>query len=318
MRKGVFLNGTVVLIAMMLLPSLLSEQNKQPVSKKPSISKYLSDINRKPLVIGHRGDSEYYPENTIPAFKSAIRRGVDMVELDVFSVKSEQGQKLVVIHDPTVDRTTDGTGIVWNFSLEELNQLDAGGWFDTQFKGVKIPTLEEVFQEVGGSVLVNVEIKYEQGGRIQGCHIEKEVIRLIEKYNLTDSVIISSFNYETLRAVRNLSKDAYIGVLSEESESNLDVVSLCKAIGAISYNPDGRYTTRELVERLHSANILVIPWVYKDENTQTTMTRMLNLGVDGFFANDPKLLHEIVESRMPHRTNSILVRTMQYVVEMSV
>ena len=113
-----------------------------------------SEIKR-PLVIAHRGYREKYPENTLAAFNAAVDAGAPMIELDVSLTKD---RKLIVIHDDTLDRTTDGIGPVSEYTLAELKRFDAGSWFGTCFKDEQLPALEEVFDAVGGQVLLNIEI----------------------------------------------------------------------------------------------------------------------------------------------------------------
>src|SRR5690606_28189003 len=108
------------------------------------------------LVFGHRGAKAYAPMNTIPAFELAAEQGADGIELDVH--RSKDGHA-VIVHDFTVDETTDGNGTVTEMTLAQLKELDAGSWFGEGFHGVQIPTLDEVFEAVGERLLINVEIK---------------------------------------------------------------------------------------------------------------------------------------------------------------
>ena len=116
-----------------------------------------SNKNFKPSwIIGHRGYPAKYPENTLAAFEAAIEAGAVMIELDVMLSRD---RKVVVIHDATLDRTTNGKGSVADLTLAELKQLDAGSWFDAQFVGQQIPELSEVLDLVNGRAYVNIEIK---------------------------------------------------------------------------------------------------------------------------------------------------------------
>lgn len=114
------------------------------------------------MVIAHRGFSGQAPENTLASFQKAVELGSDMIELDVRFSKDGQ---VVVIHDDTIDRTTNGRGKVADYTLKELKQFDAGSWFAPQFSGERIPTLKEVLELVKGKVLVNIEIKDESPGQ---------------------------------------------------------------------------------------------------------------------------------------------------------
>ena len=108
----------------------------------------------KPLIMGHRGFQTHYPENTMVSFMAAVDAGAQFVELDVTLTNDRQ---VAVIHDDTVDRTTNGTGPVLNYNLKELQQLDAGGWFHPRFAGERIPALMDVLVQVSGKAYINLE-----------------------------------------------------------------------------------------------------------------------------------------------------------------
>ena len=159
------------------------------------------------LIYGHRGASAYAPENTLEAFQLAMNMGADGFELDVHM--SSDGH-LVVIHDETVDRTTNGTGFVRDFTLEQLKALDASNGM-TAYRGAKIPTLEEVFNLVRHTKhIVNVEIKTDE------CFypgMEEKCLELTARMGLEDRVIYSSFNHFTLMKLRQMKPDVRLGML---------------------------------------------------------------------------------------------------------
>ena len=140
------------------------------------------------LVFGHRGARAYAPMNTLPSFELALAQGADGVELDV---RLTRDCEMIIMHNETVDETSDGEGRVADFTLAELKALDAGSWFGEAFKGVRVPTLDEVFEAIGRRTRINVEIKAE-GLRSDG--IEQKVANAIRRHNLLRSVIVSSFN----------------------------------------------------------------------------------------------------------------------------
>ena len=159
------------------------------------------------LIFGHRGASGHAPENTLEAFRLALEMGADGFELDVhLSLDGE----LVVIHDETLDRTTDGTGYVRDLPLAKLKELDASNQIPG-FHGVRIPTLGEVFELVRGTgCLVNVEIKTDE------CFypgIEEKCLALAKEMGVEDQVIYSSFNHYTLLKLRQLKQDVKTGML---------------------------------------------------------------------------------------------------------
>ncbi len=162
---------------------------------------------RHPQIFAHRGAREAAPENTLPAFARALEMGVDGIELDVHLSKDGQ---LVVIHDFTVDKTTNGHGPVGNFSAAELAQLDAGSHFSTDFAGVGVPTLEQVFDLVGNCCRINVEIKSED---YSGGNQVEPLVASIQRRNLYDQVLVSSFNPITLIKLRWFDPKVQLGLL---------------------------------------------------------------------------------------------------------
>lgn len=168
-------------------------------------------------VFAHRGSKGTHPENTLAAFQEALRVGSDGIELDVHL--SRDGIP-VVIHDETVDRTTDGTGWVQEQTWQELSQLDAGTWFDPRFQGERIPTLAEVLQllrQSGFTGSLNIELKTDQ---IQYKEIEERVWETVQA-NLGDfAVVFSSFHYPTLERLKRLFPSAAIALLFSEVGRN--------------------------------------------------------------------------------------------------
>lgn len=159
------------------------------------------------LIYGHRGASGYAPENTLPGFRLAMEMGADGFELDVHM--SADGE-LVVIHDETVDRTTDGTGFVKDLTLAQLKELDACNGMEA-YRGTRIPTLAEVFDLVRDSDhIVNVEIKTDECFYPQ---IEEKCLALAREKGVEERVIYSSFNHHTLLRLRQLKPDAKLGML---------------------------------------------------------------------------------------------------------
>ena len=139
-------------------------------------------------IFAHRGASAYAPENTMAAFKLAIRQGIFWIELDV---KLSADNVVMVIHDQSVDRTTSGNGLVNNFTYSELKKLDAGSHFDIAFREEPIPSLEEVFIEIRKFTLFNIELT---NYRSPNDTLPVKVADLISTYRMNERVLISSFN----------------------------------------------------------------------------------------------------------------------------
>lgn len=161
------------------------------------------------LLFGHRGARGLAPENTLPSFRLAKEIGVDGVELDVHLSKDNA---VVVMHDDTVNRTTNGKGRIRDMTLEEIKALDAGSWFGEKWRGTKVPTLEEVFNELGRDMLYKVEIKHSY--RVYPG-IEERVLEAVERKGLRDRVQIISFDFDSLERVRQLDRDIKIGLIIE-------------------------------------------------------------------------------------------------------
>lgn len=163
------------------------------------------------LVFGHRGASAYAPMNTLPAFELAVEQGAHGVELDVWLSKDGY---LVVIHDALVDGTTDGSGHVRAMTLAQLRELSAHAQFSETFRGVRIPTLHEVFEAVGNRLFINVEIKSET---TTTNGVEQVVAKTIARFGLQHRVIVSSFNPLALRRFRRVMPEVPIGFLHDEA-----------------------------------------------------------------------------------------------------
>jgi glycerophosphoryl diester phosphodiesterase len=238
-----------------------------------------SMYNGSTLVFGHRGASAYAPMNTIPAFILAAEQGADGIELDVH--RSKDGHA-VIVHDFTVDHTTDGSGRVDAMTLAELKALDAGSWFGDSFVGTRIPTLNEVFEAVGQRVYINVEIKSESP---ETDGVEQLVADVIAQYNMQERVIVSSFNPLTLKRFRDILPDVAIGFLYAPGMP-VDTQSLMKQL---DLTHQARHPYHEMIDRIY------MEWA-KDEsyrvNTWTVndparAVELRNLGVDAIITDKP-------------------------------
>ncbi len=240
---------------------------------------------KSPLVIAHRGYSKIAPENTISAFKLAVRFKADMIELDVRITKDGTP---VVIHDSKVDRTTNGTGKVKNFYLWDLRELDAGSWFDHKYIGEKIPTLKEVFDAVGVKIPINIEIK---SASIKDKLTEK-VLAVIYENEIANNVLISSFDPRVLKNVRKLTREIPTGFLYHYPIYFNPVKTLLK-LGANVLIHNYKFTTPKLVEKLHNAGFKIFVYTVNNPNH---ILKMIKIGVDGIITDDVKLTRRILNS----------------------
>ncbi|GGE22856.1 glycerophosphoryl diester phosphodiesterase [Marinithermofilum abyssi] len=236
-------------------------------------------------VYAHRGFSAMAPENTMAAFQRAVDAGADGVELDVHLTKDN---KVVVIHDETVKRTTDGTGKVRELTLEELRRLDAGSWFDPEFKGEKIPTLEEVLQLVAEhGMKINIELK---NNRVIYPELEQKVANLLQQYGLVKQAVISSFNHYSLKVMKQVQPEIDTAILY--MEGLVDPWVYAKHAGATSLHPYWYTVVEEVVKGCQKENLPVRPFTV---NQPKGMRRLLQLGVDAIITDKPDVLREEME-----------------------
>lgn len=164
------------------------------------------------LVFGHRGACGHAPMNTLPSFRKVVEIGADGTEFDV---RLTRDGHMVIIHDPSVDDTTDGSGIVSEMSFAEIRELDAGAWYDGEFRGTRIPTLDEVLETLGKSMVINIEIKsevYHPDG------VEAQVAEAIRRHGIDDLAIVSSFNPLVLRRFYKIAPHVPIAYLHHPAE----------------------------------------------------------------------------------------------------
>ena len=236
-----------------------------------------------PWIIAHRGFKKKYPENTLFAFQAAINAGAQMIELDV---TLSRDRRLVVIHDATLERTTNGQGPVHDYTLEELKQLDAGSWFHPDFAKQRLPELGEVLDLVDGRVVTNIEIK---SNAYEPCHptdaIEKQVVDLVKQKQVREGVLISSFNADILSQISELIDRPTLALISEKPADD-HTLKTCERLKAFSWHPDHRILTHQQVQLMHDAGIRVFPY---NVDTLRAYRQMLAINVDGVITNNPLL-----------------------------
>ena len=246
----------------------------------------LNEINnfKPPWLIAHRGYRASYPENTLIAFKAALDADVPMIELDVTLSKD---RKLVVIHDATLERTTNGHGQVNNYTLKQLKKMDAGSWFNPDFAGEQVPELSEVLDLTNGRALVNIEIKPHSYEAHQPTDsIEHQIINLIHSRSIADFVLISSFDLKILRRLTRINHSPALGLISRQP-ADRDTIEKCNQIGAISWHPNHQILTHDQVKMMHAAGIRVFPY---NADTADEIRRVVDMGVDGVISSDPLLV----------------------------
>lgn len=159
----------------------------------------------RPLIIGHRGSAGEAPENTLGSFALALEQGCDGIELDVHVTKDNQ---IVVCHDFTLERTTNGKGWIYQMTAGEIRNLDAGSWHSEKYRGEKVPLLEEVFDLVPPGILINIEAKHAYEGRMEALLLE-----FLRRINRFEHIVISSFDHKCVARIKRAEPEAQIGLL---------------------------------------------------------------------------------------------------------
>ncbi len=241
------------------------------------------------LVIAHRGFSGNAPENTLTSFKRAMEAGSDVIELDVHL--SKEGE-VVVIHDDTLDRTTNGKGKVVDYTLKELKQFDAGLWFGNQFSGEKIPTLEEVLGLARGRIRINIELKREGLGNYSVGDLANQALQEVQKMGMEEQVLFSSFDPSPLKRMREDHPRIQVAFLY-----NKDWNSPEEILGGSSFSI---LTCRKSVlnssniSKAHQEGIKVNVYTL---NTEEEMQQFLKIGVDGIITDYPDRLINVLQKR---------------------
>lgn len=247
---------------------------------------------RRPWVLAHRGVSRFFPENTLEAFRAAVAQRADLIELDV---SLSHDRVPVVIHDETLDRTTNGSGRVADHTVTGLQALDAGSWLGPEHQGVRLPTLEAVFQEVGGQIAINVELKPEGFEAAPGADaLEQQVLALIQSHGLEETVVISSFEHRFFPRIRAVEKHLPLALLYETLPAAEVALAACQDWDAAAVNPNAKGVEPTWIAAIHQGGRRVLPWTVDDPEE---MRKLLGWGVDGLFTNDPQTLQAVLDSR---------------------
>ncbi len=241
-----------------------------------------------PTIFAHRGASAHAPENTIAAFQCAVDQGAAAIELDV---KLTLDRVPVVIHDPTVDRTTtNGKGRVNQLPLDQLKELDAGSFFSEQYKGEKIPTLEEVFEAVGNKLLINVELTNYTS---LNDGLTDLVADLVTKHHLENSVMFSSFFPLNLSRVQKLLPNCPVAILALPGTPGIFARSFIGSWFSPSLlHPYVTDVNDAMIQREHLHNRKVNVWTVNDP---LDMARLYEWKVDGIITDDPLLANKILQ-----------------------
>lgn len=227
----------------------------------------------EPLVIGHRGAMGHETENTLASIQKAMDFNVDMIEIDVFKIKTGE---IMVFHDVLVDRLSDGTGRIENFDMEGIKELNLIG-------GHKIPSLVDVLQLMDNKVALNIELK--GSDTAEAVNVITNSFIKDKDWDL-DNFIISSFKWDELRRMREVNNNIKIAVLTDEDP--LEAISTAKELNAEAINPDYKTLTPENVGKMKEAGLKIYTWTV---NEPDDIKKMKDYRVDGIITNYPERVH---------------------------
>lgn len=238
---------------------------------------------QQPIVIGHRGASGEAPENTLAAFALALEQGAEGIELDVQITKDGE---IVVCHDLTLDRTTNGSGLICEHNWEELNSLDAGIWFSEAFTGERIPHLRQVFELVPRGHLINVEVKHAYEGRM-----EKALLAFLDEMDRWEDIVISSFDHKLIHGMKQAQPNAKVGLLY--AANLIDHAAYAKQLGVevFSLHPYHHCINKEDVVAAEAAGLAVYPYTANDV---ADYKRLTAAGVTGIITDYPARLRNLL------------------------
>ena len=244
------------------------------------------------IVFAHRGYSGNYPENTILAFKKALELNVSHIELDVHKSKDNQ---LVVIHDEDIENTFNGKGLIKDYTLSQLKSFTCKNPQFMKNLDCRIPTLREVFELISNTnIKVNIEAKTD----LIDYKLETDILNLIYEYNLSDRVLISSFNHECINTFKSLDNTIKYGCLYHPKKyilSKYKIIEHAKKLNLYSINISKWCVNKKIVNLAHENGLKVFVYTI---NTRKLIKKMIKCGVDGVFSDYPELINKIIKSNI--------------------
>lgn len=248
---------------------------------------------KKPIIIAHRGFSSQYPENTLVSVKKAIDAGCDSVEIDVHQTRDE---RIVVIHDDSIKRTTKGKGEVLDLDYDTLQKYDAGSWFDVKFKNEYVPSLEEIMEVIAGQVNIIIDIKY---GSERYPNFERNLVNIINHYEDVADIIVSSYKITVLSKLNNYNSDLQLAKLISPGEMwrTLFDSNLRKFGNKLDFIkeilPHYTFINAGFISWARDREFKIFPYTVNDERT---MRNLIERGVDGIITDSPDKLYELLKN----------------------
>ncbi len=249
----------------------------------------MSETLPKPFVCGHRGASGHAPENTMAAFRLAQKMGATWLEFDV--QLSADGIP-IILHDDTLERTTSLAQPLKPSDLtrDELKELDAGSWFSDEYRNERLPTLDEVLQEFGQVMGLNIEIKSRVGVEVDNG-LEQKIAQSVRRFNLQERVVISSFDPFRLTSLHRYDPELRLGALytgrAHDYPAGFDPFLMAHSFEAVALHPPRQKVNAKLIEQARRENLEVNTWTVNEE---ADMQRLIGLGVDMIITNYPDRL----------------------------
>jgi glycerophosphoryl diester phosphodiesterase len=249
----------------------------------------------RPLSVAHRGHSIAYPENTLEAYRKAIELGIEMIECDVNITRDGQ---LVMMHDSTLDRTTNGAGRVSGATWAEIQGLDAGGKFKQEFVGVKVPSTEEtllLFKEAG--IFSCIEVK--GANTDESNRIALGLVEMFVKHNMLDTAFLSSYDHDALHLAQSKCSELLVAPerLPDDAPANPpDALRQAKDFSAPVLQHQYTVLNVDVVRVLHENEIAVWSWSTTDE---PSMVFSIELGADALMGDDVQLMLEVLNRMRP-------------------
>jgi glycerophosphoryl diester phosphodiesterase len=271
--------------------------NKKADPNYPKVHPKFYNQKYPVAVIAHRGFDDRAPENTMVSFRKAYEVGASMIELDVHLTKDGE---VVIMHDITIDRTTNGNGFVKDKTLDELKQLDAGSKYSKVFAGEKIPTLDEVLAFAKDKISVNIEIKSEavsDNTPKPGTGIEEKVVNIVKKYNMEEYVMVSAFKGKALKRIKAFSPKISTGLLMVSDglfRSHIEYVSTVKADAVHEFS---KFVSKSDISKSKKYNIRENVWTVNDPHT---MGKLIDRGVSGLITDRPDLAIRVLSEKFPN------------------
>jgi glycerophosphoryl diester phosphodiesterase len=272
------------MIVMLLLAGFLSADGSADDSARPARQLVLSD---RLLIIAHRGASADFPENTLPAFAAGVEAGADLVELDY---RHSADGVPVVLHDETLDRTTDARRLFGGEKLPvaartraDLERLDAGAWFAPRFAGTRLPSLEQALEVIQPGSVTLIERK---AGDAQTC------VELLRRLGLVERVVVQSFDWDYLRDCRRLAPELALVALGEKELTPARAAEAAE-LGALGVGWNAKTLTAAEIAMAHARGLRVWSWTVDDP---ARARELVAAGVDGLITNRPAEIRRLVES----------------------